>query len=95
MSKIKEILKSIDWMNIPASVYTRYILMIITILNMILIRLGVNPIPGSEESVYQTVSDILTAIVFIVNTWKNNSVTSGALAADEYMKQIKEEKNND
>ena len=63
--------------------------MIITIANMLLTRLGLNPINVSEDQVYQVVSDLLTAIVFIVNTWYNNAVTPEAIEADQYMKNLK------
>ena len=89
MKKIVEFFKKINWKEIPAATYARYILMIITIANMLLTRLGLNPINVSEDQVYQVVSDLLTAIVFIVNTWYNNSVTPEAIEADQYMKNLK------
>jgi len=87
-NKIIAILKSIDWKNISAATYTRYILMIITIINLVLTGFGVNPIKASETEVYKVVSDILTCVIFIVNTWKNNSVTGNAIAADGYLKDL-------
>ena len=59
------------------------------ILNSLLTMLGLNPIPFSEDNVYQTVSDIYTSIMLVVNTWYNNSVTPAAIAADAYMKKVK------
>lgn len=89
MKKVMEFIKSIDWKNIDAKTYTRYILMIIAIINMILNAFGVNPIDASESEVYQVVSNLLTCILFVINTWKNNSVTDSAIAADQYMKDLK------
>ena len=89
MKKVVEFFKKINWRDIPVGTYVRYILMIISILNMILTRLGLNPITVSEDTLYQTVSDILTAVVFIVNTWYNNSVTPEAIEADKYMSNLK------
>lgn len=89
MKKMVEFFKKINWRDIPVATYVRYILMIITIANMLLTRLGLNPINVSEDQVYQVVSDILTAAVFIVNTWYNNSVTPEAIKADSYMKDLK------
>jgi len=85
-NKIIAILKSIDWKNISAATYTRYILMIIAIINLILTGVGANPIKASD--VYKVVSDVLTCVIFIVNTWKNNSVTGNAIAADGYLKDL-------
>ena len=87
-NKIIAILKSIDWKNISAATYTRYILMIIAIIDLILTGTGVNPIKASETEVYRVVSDVLTCVIFIVNTWKNNSVTGNAIAADGYLKDL-------
>lgn len=87
--KILDILKKVDWKSITPATYARYILMIIGILNSLLTMLGLNPIPFSEDNVYQTVSDIYTLVMLVVNTWYNNSVTPAAIAADAYMKKVK------
>jgi SPP1 family holin len=83
-------IKRIDWLNIDAKTYAAYIMMALTIINRLSITFGVNPISVSETDVYKYVSDILMALVFIRNTWKNNSVTDQAIKADEYLEYIKE-----
>lgn len=95
MKKMIEFFKSINWQDIPVATYVRYILMVISIINMVLTRLGVNPIVVSEDSLYQTVSDVITVIIFIVNTWYNNSVTPEAIEADKMMKNLKQQKKAD
>jgi SPP1 family holin len=82
MKKFVDFIKRIEWDKISVATYVRYILMIISVLNIILTRLGCNPIEVSETELYQTVSDIITVVVLIVNTWCNNSVTPEAIAAD-------------
>lgn len=89
MSKIKSFLSRIEWSKISVATYVRYILMIITVINTILTRLGYNPISVSETTVYQTVSDIITVVTVIMNTWCNNSVTTEAIAADGYLNDLK------
>lgn len=89
MSKFIETIKKVKWTEISAATYVRYILMIIAILNMLLTQFGVNPISVSEDTLYQVVSDILTAVIFVVNTWCNNSVTAEAIQADQYLNQLK------
>ena len=89
MKKVVEFCKKINWKDIPVATHVRYILMIITIVNMLLTRFGLNPINVSEDQLYQVVSDILTAAVFIMNTWYNNSVTPEAIEADKLMKSLK------
>lgn len=88
-NKIIQAIKSIDWANISPATYTRYILMIIAIINMLLNAFKINPIEVSENEVYQVVSNILTCVLFVINTWKNNSVTNSAINADQYMKDLK------
>ena len=88
-NKIIQAIKSIDWANISPATYTRYILMIIAIINMLLNAFKINPIEVSENEVYQVVSNILTCVLFVINTWKNNSVTKSAINADQYMKDLK------
>ena len=88
-NKIIQAIKSIDWANISPATYTRYILMIIAIINMLLNAFKINPIEVSENEEYQVVSNILTCVLFVINTWKNNSVTNSAINADQYMKDLK------
>ena len=88
-NKIIQAIKSIGWANISPATYTRYILMIIAIINMLLNAFKINPIEVSENEVYQVVSNILTCVLFVINTWKNNSVTNSAINADQYMKDLK------
>ena len=88
-NKIISIIKNVDWTNISAGTYTRYILMVIAVINLILNAFKCNPIKVSETEVYQVVSNILTCVLFIINTWKNNSVTDSAIKADKYMKDLK------
>jgi SPP1 family holin len=82
MKKAIDFIKRIEWDKISVATYVRYILMIISVINIIITRLGCNPIEVSETELYQTVSDIITVVVLIVNTWCNNSVSPEAIAAD-------------
>ena len=95
MKKFRNFLNRINWKEIPASTYVRYILMLLAIINMILSALGLNPIEVSETELYKNVSDILTVLILIANTWFNNSVTNEALDADQYMKQLVKEGKKD
>ena len=90
MKKIINFFKRVDWGSVPIDVWVRYVLMFITIINTLLTRFGLNPISASEESIYQTVSDVVTVLILLINTWKNNSVTPEAIEADKYMKELKE-----
>ena len=94
MKKLKEFINTINWNAIEPTVYIRYILMILTIVNTVLTRFGLNPIQASAEEIYQIISDLATVLVLIVNTWKNNSVTENAIKADMYLRCLKEDSSN-
>ena len=63
--------------------------LILTLANTILSALGKNPIPFSENDIYQAVSAICTVVATIWAWWKNNSFTTAAIKADEYMNALK------
>lgn len=65
--------------------------LILTLANTLLSAFGKNPLPFSENDIYQAVSAICTVAATIWAWWKNNSFTSAALKADEYMKELKAE----
>jgi predicted TIM-barrel enzyme len=90
IKKVKKTIKAIDWKNIDTKTYAAYIMMVIAILNHVAVNFGFNPLVESETETYEYITDIMTAIIFIRNTWCNNSVTDQAIKADEYMDYIKE-----
>ena len=88
-------IKSIDWTNISAATYVRYILMIVAALNSILNMLGCNPIHVDENQLYDVISNLLTVLILFVNTYKNNSITGAAIEGDKVMKQLKADAKNE
>lgn len=89
MSKFINFLNRIEWSNISKDTYLRYILMILVILNTVLTRLGLNPIKASAEEIYQGLSDLMTIVILLMNTWKNNSVTTEAIQADAVYEDLR------
>lgn len=71
----------------------RTIVLIIALINSILTMCNINPLPFSDEQIYQGVSAIVTIAATLWAWWKNNSFTKEAIEADEYKKKIKENKN--
>ena len=55
-NKIISIIKKVDWINISAGTYTRYILMVIAVINLILNAFKCNPIKVSEEDMKRFVN---------------------------------------
>lgn len=49
-------------------------------------------LPFADEEIYEGVSIIVTALVTIWTSWKNNSFTNEAQEADVYLKEQKEKK---
>lgn len=72
----------------------RTTVLVLALLNQMLIVFGKNPLPFSDEELYQGVSAVLTVITSLISWWKNNSFTKKARLADEYLKHLKEEEKN-
>ncbi len=73
----------------------RLVVLAVLLLNQTLIVMGWNPLPFSEDEIYEGVSSVATVVAAIVAWWKNNSVTKEAQQADEYLRKLKEAKNRD
>ena len=69
----------------------RTVLLALALLNQCLIAAGKPIIPLEEEGLGEFISQGFTVVVSVAAWWKNNSFTSAAIQADEYMKEIKHE----
>lgn len=72
----------------------RLAVLVILLLNQVLITMGWNPLPWSEDEIYEGVSAVAAVVMAIYAWWKNNSVTKEAQKADEYLKELKEQRKN-
>lgn len=79
-------------MNIDKATIIRTIILLVSLVNVVLQMFGVNVIPIDNELVTEVVSVGLLLYSAISSWWHNNSVTKEAIEADEYLKQLKEEK---
>lgn len=70
----------------------RVIVLIILLINQLLVMTGVMDFVVEEDKVYGVVSTIATTVMSLWTMWKNNSFTKEARKADEYLKQLKENK---
>lgn len=73
---------------------TRLIILGILGVNSILSHFGYNPIPVSEEIVYQAVSDLVLFGTMFYAAYKNNDTTDEAVAGTAVMKSMKNESLN-
>ena len=69
----------------------RTIVLAIVLVNNILPMNGLNPLPFSEDELYEIVSGIATIAASIWAWWENNSFTKAAIKADEEYDRIKAE----
>lgn len=94
MNKIKALfnafVNSVDWAEVSPGTWARYAAGIVVSINMILTACDMNPLPFSDDRVYVVVSSILEIFVLFMNTYKNNSTSKEAIAADGYMKLLKQ-----
>ena len=77
-------------MKVKKETVLRTIILFVAIANQILTSCGKNPLPFSEDEIYQMLSLVLTTVSALVAWWKNNSFTNEALEADIYMDQLRE-----
>lgn len=75
--------------KISANTIARTACLVIALANQILAIYGKEVLPFTEDSIYQIVSLIATFVTAGVAWWKNNSFTSAAIEADDYMKCLK------
>ena len=67
----------------------RTVVLILAIGNQLLTSWGKNPLPWSEEELYEGVSAGITALSALISWWKNNSFTKEARLADRYLKTLR------
>ena len=75
--------------NVSKETIIRTIILAIALLNQILTAAGKNPLPFSDEEIYEGLTLAFTVGSAVWAWWKNNSFTKNAIAADEYKAQLK------
>lgn len=67
----------------------RTVVLIVALVNQFLTIFGWNPLPFSNEAVYEGMSLLLTTGASLWAWWKNNSFTPEAIAADKMKDELK------
>ena len=75
--------------NNKQSAIVRLVVLVILIVNQALISFGYEPLPFSDEQVYEAVSIVALVVITIYSWWKNNNVTDVALAGQAEIERIK------
>lgn len=78
-------------MKVSSGTIARTVVLLFALTNQLLTAAGKNPLPFSEEEVYQAGTAVITAITAVIAWWKNNSFSKEAVQADAYMKALKKE----
>lgn len=77
-------------MKITKGTITRSVLLFIVVLNMLLKKMGLNPLNIDKGTTASFVETILELLVIMVSFWKNNSFSKNAIRADEFLKALRE-----
>lgn len=74
--------------GVDKSVWVRVIALFLVLANQISVSfLDFKLLPFADEEIYEGVSIVVTALVTIWTSWKNNSFTEEAQIADEFIRQ--------
>jgi SPP1 family holin len=76
-------------MSIKKDTIIRTIILIVALINQILTSTGHSVIPITDEQITEIISLIFTIAASLWAWWKNNSFTSNALQADEFLQELK------
>lgn len=86
-------MKKFNFKNVSMEVWVRVIALFLVWINLISVNFfGFDLIPFADEQVYEGVSVVLAVVISVWTTWKNNSFTSQAIDADEYLKELRQNK---
>lgn len=75
--------------KVSVETIVRTIVLAVTLINQVLTMLGKNPLPFAEDELYTLLTTAATVAATLWAWWKNNSFTSEAISADEYLARIK------
>ena len=76
--------------NITAGTIARTIVLLLALANQVLAMCGKQILNIADDDIYQVVSIVFTIGASVWSWWKNNSFTQRAIAADEYLKALKD-----
>lgn len=79
--------------NVSKDTIIRTVVLAAALLNTVLNALGKNPLPFSEDELYEGLSALLTAAAALAAWWKNNSFTQPAIQADDVLHTLQAEGN--
>ena len=78
-------------MKISTDTIIRTVVLVVALVNQVLTATGKNPLPFSDDVIYEAVTLAVTIGASVWAWWKNNSFTANAIEADRYLKDLKNE----
>lgn len=78
-------------MKISTDTIIRTVVLVVALINQVLTATGKNPLPFSDDVIYEAVTLAVTIGASVWAWWKNNSFTANAIEADRYLKDLKTE----
>ena len=73
----------------------RTVILMIALINNALALFGKSPLPIDNETVITVISFLFTTGSALVSWWYNNSFTSPAILADEYLRSFRKQEQKD
>ena len=70
----------------------RLVVLVVLLLNQTLISLGYNPLPFSEEQIYEGLSSVALVVSAIYSWWRHNNITPEAEQAQVELERKKNRK---
>ena len=67
----------------------RLIIIILAVVNQSLTLAGYNPLPFSDEALYEAITALFTGYAIILTWWKNNNMTPEAQKAQRELNRLK------
>lgn len=81
-------------MKISKATILRTILILLVVVNLILKKLGFDPLNISKNEIAQFLELALEIAVIIASWWYNNSFSESALKAQKYLQELRKEKSD-
>lgn len=78
-------------MKISTDTIIRTFVLVVALINQVLTATGKNPLPFSDDMIYEAVTLAVTIGASAWAWWENNSFTKAAIEADQYLKDLKTE----
>lgn len=76
--------------NNKVNAIVRLVVLAILIINQTLITIGYEPLPFSDEQIYEAISIAALVVGSLWIWWKNNNVTDVAIAGQAEIERLKE-----